>query len=194
MFHWVNFLSYAIVTAITPGPNNIMSMSNASRVGIRKFLPFNLGIWVGCFGLMLLCTLFCSTLSTVIPIIKLPIRIVGALYMLWLAWKTFKSTGIAEKSAAKNSFFSAIALQFLNPKLYIYGVVSVEAYILPVYAGQWGMLALFAFVLSVISFIATVCWALFGSMFQLLFSKYAKITNTVMALLLVYCAVSLFLA
>jgi hypothetical protein len=36
-------------------------------------------------------------------------------------------------------------------------------------------------------------WSLFGSVFKMLFSKYAKITNAIMALLLVYCAVSLFL-
>ena len=47
MFSWLNFLSYAVVTAATPGPNNIMSMSNASRLGFRRSFPFNLGIWLG---------------------------------------------------------------------------------------------------------------------------------------------------
>ena len=50
----------------------------------------------------------------------------------------------------------------------------------------------FALLLAFIGFLFTLCWALFGSLFQLLFSKYARITNTLMALLLVYCAVSLF--
>lgn len=40
MFNWLNFLSYAVITAITPGPNNIMSMSNAGRLGFRKSFPF----------------------------------------------------------------------------------------------------------------------------------------------------------
>lgn len=31
--HWASFLTYAVVTAVTPGPNNIMSMSNGSRLG-----------------------------------------------------------------------------------------------------------------------------------------------------------------
>lgn len=47
MFPWFSFLTYAVVTAVTPGPNNIMSMSNGSRKGFRGALPFNLGIWVG---------------------------------------------------------------------------------------------------------------------------------------------------
>ncbi len=39
------FLSYVIITTFTPGPNNIMSMSNASRYGFRKSLPFNVGVF-----------------------------------------------------------------------------------------------------------------------------------------------------
>ena len=42
MFQWHLFLTYAVVTAATPGPNNILSMSNGSRKGFRGALPFNL--------------------------------------------------------------------------------------------------------------------------------------------------------
>ena len=69
----------------------------------------------------------------------------------------------------------------------------MEAYILPFYQGQWGALVFFALLLAFIGFAFTLLWALFGSVFKLLFSKHARLTNTVMALLLVYCAVSLFL-
>ena len=91
MFHWIPFLTYAVATAVTPGPNNIMSMSNGSRFGFRKALPFNLGIGVGFSVVMLLCTAFCSLLSAFIPKIKLPMLILGGLYMLHLAWDTFRS-------------------------------------------------------------------------------------------------------
>ena len=40
MFPWFSFLTYAVVTAVTPGPNNIMSMSNGSRQGFLGALPF----------------------------------------------------------------------------------------------------------------------------------------------------------
>ena len=193
MFSWINFLSYVIITAVTPGPNNIMSMSNAGRLGFKKSIPFNLGIWVGFSVVMLICTFFCNTLSAVIPKIKMPMLVIGALYMLWLAWKTFKSSSVIEEDHSHSGFISGLVLQFVNPKIYIYCIVSMEAYILPFYQGQWGALIFFALFLAFIGFFFTVCWSLFGSVFKLLFSKYAKITNTVMALLLVYCAVSLFL-
>lgn len=44
MFNWLAFLTYAFITAATPGPNNIMSMSNGGRLGFMGALPFNFGI------------------------------------------------------------------------------------------------------------------------------------------------------
>ena len=192
LFSWVNFLSYAVVTAITPGPNNILSMTHASRVGFRRSFPFHLGVWWGFSLVMLLCTVFCQFLAELIPVIKTPMLIAGALYLLWLAWKTFRSPPLEGSTSDGGGFLSGFVLQFINPKIYIYCLVSMEAYILPAYQGQWGALVFFALLLAFIGFVFTLCWALFGSLFQLLFSKYARITNTLMALLLVYCAVSLF--
>lgn len=193
MFSWINFLTYAIITAVTPGPNNIMSMSNASRLGFKKSLPFNIGIWAGFSIVMLACTLFSSLLSFVLPTIKMPMLIIGAAYMLYLSWKTFKSSTEIEDSPARSGFGSGLVLQFINPKIYIYCIISMEAYILPYYSNQWLALFEFAILLAFIGFSFTLCWSIFGSIFKQIFSKYAKITNTIMALLLVYCAISLFL-
>ena len=193
MFSWLNFLSYALVTAATPGPNNIMSMSNASRLGLRRSFPFNLGIWLGFSLVMLGCTFFCNMLSALIPKIKLPMLIVGAAYMLWLAWKTFRSSSVIEEDHSRSGFISGLMLQFVNAKIYIYCIVSMEVYILPFYQGEWGALIFFALLLAFIGFAFNICWALFGSAFRLLFSRYARLSNTIMALLLVYCAVSLFI-
>ena len=194
MFSWMNFLSYAVVTAVTPGPNNIMSMSNAGRLGFRRAFPFNLGVWAGFSVVMLICTFFCNALSDIIPKIRTPMLILGAVYMLWLAWKTFKSPPVEDNDRkTKGGFIYGLVLQFVNPKIYIYCIVSMEAYILPYYHGKWIELTLFALLLAFIGFVFTLCWALFGSAFKLLFSKYSRVTNTIMALMLVYCAISLFL-
>lgn len=193
MFSWFHFLTYAVITAVTPGPNNIMSLSNAGRQGFRKALPFNFGILAGFSVVMLICTLFCGLLSSVIPKIKMPMLVIGAAYMLYLAWKTFKSSSEIEETQSVMGFRSGLALQFVNPKIYIYCIVSMEAYILPYYYDKPVALTGFALLLAFIGFAFTLCWSAFGSAFKLLFSKYAKVTNTVMALLLVYCAISLFL-
>lgn len=45
MFNWFAFLTYAVITAATPGPNNIMSMSNGGRLGFRERCPLTLAFW-----------------------------------------------------------------------------------------------------------------------------------------------------
>ena len=193
MFSWLSFLSYAVVTAATPGPNNLMSMSNAGRLGFRKSFPFNLGIWAGFSIVMLICTFFCSLLSELVPKIELPMLVVGAAYMLYLAWGTLRSSAVIEETHDSSGFLAGFLLQFVNPKIYIYCLVSMEAYILPYYQGEWLLLLFFALLLAFIGFAFTLCWSLFGSAFKLFFSKYTRVTNLVMAGLLVCCAVSLFL-
>lgn len=194
MFNWISFLTYAVITAVTPGPNNIMSMSNGSRKGFRGALPFNLGIWLGFSIVMLICTFLCSAVSTLIPKIKLPMLIAGTAYMLYLAWETFRSSDIIEENHSHDGFLPGLLLQFVNPKIYIYCIMSMEAYILPFYNGNALALFGFAMLLTFIGCTFTLCWSAFGSVFKWLFSKHAKRINTIMALLLVYCAVSLFLA
>lgn len=193
MFHWASFLTYAVITAVTPGPNNIMSMSNGNRRGFRKALPFNFGISAGFSAVMILCTVFCSLLSAWIPKIKMPMLIAGACYMFYLAWETFRSSDTIEEHHSQDGFLSGLLLQFINPKIYIYGMMSMEAYILPFYTGRPLPLLGFALLLAFIGFIFTLLWSAFGSIFKWLFSRHAKTVNTVMACLLVYCAVSLFL-
>ena len=192
MFNWVSFLTYAVVTAVTPGPNNIMSMSNGSRKGFRAALPFNFGIGLGFSIVMLLCTAFCSMLSTFIPKIKFPMLVVGAAYMLYLAWETFRSSDGIDENHSREGLISGLLLQFINPNIYIYCIMSMEAYILPFYNGKMLPLFGFAMLLAFIGFAFTLCWSAFGSVFKWLFSKHTKLVNTVMALLLVYCAISLF--
>ena len=129
---------------------------------------------------MLICTAFCSTLTELIPVVKTPMLIAGAAYMLHL------------EDHSRSGFYSGLILQFINPKIYIYCIMSMQAYILPFYTGEPFKLTLFALLLAFIGFIFTLCWSAFGSAFRLLFSRHTKSVNTIMALLLVYCAASLF--
>ena len=40
MFHLYDFLIYCFITAYTPGANNLLSMSNAIRLGLRRSIRF----------------------------------------------------------------------------------------------------------------------------------------------------------
>ncbi len=62
MFHLYDFLIYCFITAYTPGANNLLSMSNAIRLGFRRSIRFNLGILAGFAVIMSVCTAFSATL------------------------------------------------------------------------------------------------------------------------------------
>lgn len=194
MPNFLAFLSYVLVTTFTPGPNNIMSMSNASRYGFRKSIFFNVGIFFGFFIIIALCSIFSVTLYNLIPSIKPIMTYIGAVYILWLAWKTYKSKPHSEDKSEKqtNTFLSGLLLQFVNPKVIIYGITTVSTFIVPYYRSVFALTS-FSVLLAFVGFVATCCWSLFGSIFQKFLVKKDKVINIIMALLLVYCAVSLFL-
>jgi len=192
-FPWLPFLTYAVITAITPGPNNIMAMSNGSRKGFCRAMPFNFGMWAGFILVLTLCTVFCSTLSALIPKIKTPMLIIGAVYILWLAWETYRSDGNIEENHRHDRFVAGMLLQFVNPKFFLYCIMSLEAYILPVYFGNTMAILFLDAVLVLICMICNLLWTSFGASFRRLFAEHTKIVNTILAVLLVLCAVSLFL-
>ena len=194
MFDWPAFLTYAVLTTITPGPNTILSMSNGSRKGFFRGLPLNLGMWCGFSLVMIGCGLLCSLLAVWIPLIKKPMLFLGAGYLLWLAWNTFRRSGEIAEKESRGDFLTGFAMQFANPKVMLYGVMSYEAYILPCFEGRYGTLLGFAFVLSTVGFLNGLLWSAGGSVLKNLFSRYGKLMNTVMALLLVWCAVKLLLS
>jgi threonine/homoserine/homoserine lactone efflux protein len=177
--------------AYTPGPNNIMSMNNAKNVGFKKGMIFNFGMFVGFFVVMILCLIFSTVLYALVPKIQIPMKILGAAYMVYLIIKTLIPSKTHEIKNNDGSFLIGALLQFINPKIIIYGITAMSSYIL-VYYSKAPVLIFFAFVLAFVGFTGTLCWSLFGSIFSMLFSKHGKILNIIMAVLLLYCAVSFF--
>lgn len=187
------FVSYALITTFTPGPNNIMSMTYASRYGFRKSIRFNVGVFFGFFVIMGLCTLFSTTLYNLFPDFKPYMLAIGTIYILYLAYKTFTSHPSDMTNDSKiNTFIAGFLLQFINPKVILYGITTLSTFVIP-HGFSVSVLIAFSFGLALLGFVATCCWAFFGAVFQLYLLKKARIVNTIMALLLVYCAVSLFL-
>ena len=188
------FLSYILVANFGPGPNTIISMSNASLYGFKKSIMFNVGVFFGVFIIFALSSIFSVALYDFIPSIKSIMAYIGAAYILWLAWQTYKSKPRSKEKTQKrtNTFLSGLLLQFVNPSVIIYSLATISTFIVPYYKSVF-MLASFSVILAFVGFVGTCCWALFGSIFQKFLVKNYKTVNIVMALLLVYCAVSLLL-
>jgi len=185
------FVSYVALTTMTPGPNNIMSMSNASRYGFRRSLRFTAGVCAGFFLIIGLSIAFTIVLYHAIPTIKPVMTVVGAAYILWLAWKTVTSSPHDPKAAGESTFLSGMLLQFLNPKAILYGITAASTFIVPYYHAVPVLIA-FAVALALVALVATSCWALFGSVFQRFMAENHRVVSYVMGALLVYCAISLF--
>ena len=141
-----------------------------------------------------LSSLFSVTLYALIPSVKPFMTFIGAAYIIWLAYKTYHSKPHGEEKGQRrtNTLSAGFLLQFVNPKVILYSITLMSTFIVPYYKSV-PVLAGFAVALSCTSFVATCCWGLLGSVFQKFLWKNVKLVNTVMALLLVYCAVSLFL-
>lgn len=185
------FLTMTISAALTvwsPGPNNILLLSTASTYGIKKNLKLMLGIWTGSLTLMCLCGLFCSTLGRIIPGIQPVMKYVGAAYILYLAWQTWKrrppSDSVTEKEP---SYLMGLLLQLLNVKIIVYGLTMFSSYILP-YENQVSVLFFFAVYLMFLGAVGNLIWAFAGNILKRFYTSHYRLMNGIMSLLLIWCA------
>ena len=185
------FFSYIFLAAFTPGPNNMMAMSNAARGGFRRGAVFCIGVMLGCLLCMSLCGVFTATLSQSIPRIMPVMKWVGAGYILFLAVSVFwdkEHKGGPLRHFKPDSILTGVLMQFLNIKGILYGVTAFSVFILP-HSRSLPLLALVVVILSLMAFFGTLCWAAFGAFFQRFFEKHKRLMNGIIALLLVGCAV-----
>jgi threonine/homoserine/homoserine lactone efflux protein len=180
--------------AITPGPINIMSMNNAKSIGLRNSILFNFGNYTGHFIVMLACLAFSKVLYAVAPQIQLPMKILGAVYLSYLIIRTITPSKKHEtKENGNNQYFLVGALlQFANIKIILFGITALTSYLLPYYKSI-PILVLFAILMSTIQFTGTICWTLFGTVMNKLFIKHRTVLNIIMAIMLLYCIVKLFI-
>jgi cysteine/O-acetylserine efflux protein len=189
------FLTYVFVTTFTPGPNNILSMSNGLRYGYRRTLKFLVGMTLGFLVVMLISGLLNVGLVSVMPQVRFWLNLFGAGYMLYLAWHIARSKSpedtpaAAESPQSLNTFGAGFALQFVNLKGILYGVTVFSMFITPVYQDPVSV-GLFAPLLACIGFVAVSSWALGGNLFRSFLRKYERAFNLTMGALLVYTAVA----
>ncbi|NCC15874.1 MAG: lysine transporter LysE [Clostridia bacterium] len=196
MVHIVAFISYVFVSCITPGPNNIMCMNNGGKYGVKKSLPFCAGVATG-FSLVLICCILCNLfLYRYIPRIVDVMTIFGGIYILYLAWIIWRDKPKEAKQGHRQldtqAFSTAVVLQFVNPKALLFGMTLITNFVFPYDQSVQAFLLVLGFNWVVVS-LSCGCWVLFGSVFRSFFDKNRKVLNGVMALLLIYCAVTLFI-
>lgn len=130
MEHYWTFFIFAVISCITPGPNNLMLMSSGLNFGVRRTLPHFFGVMFGFSFFFFVLGMGLSTLFTRYEYFHAVIKVLGGAYMLYLAYKVGTShTKIAGKHLARPiSFFQGVLFQWVNPKAWVIGVSSIAAY------------------------------------------------------------------
>ncbi len=176
---------YAFVMSITPGPNNVMLTTSGLIFGMARTWPHILGIP---FGVAVQLVVVGSGLGAVFalePRIQTVLKVVGTLYLLWMAWKLWRAGEMPDASLARPvSFFQAAAFQFVNPKAWLIAVTVVATFVSP---GD-GYVTRLGLVCAAFAVIGTPCmavWAAFGAGLRKILHDPSKLilVNRIMAAL-----------
>ena len=178
---------FAVVMAITPGPNNVMLMTSGVNFGFARTLPHMWGVALGFSFMAAMVGLGLAGLFTTFPILFVVLKWVGAAYLVYLAIKIARSDKVIEDQEAARplTFLQAAGFQWLNPKAWIIVISACATYAV---AGQYvASILLVALVLGVTTVPCVAIWILFGAgLRQVLRSPRALRTfNYTMAALLI---------
>ena len=183
----IALIGFAFVMAGTPGPNNMMVLTSGVNFGFRRSVPHMLGIAIGFAVMNALVGLGLGQIFERWPVIYTAMKIIGAVYLLWLAWGIARS-GAVEGGAERGNpmtFLQAAAFQWINPKAWVIAVGAVSAYSQPAYY-QLSVLVISA-VMLVVTLPCVAVWTAFGSVMRKILRdpRAVRAFNIGMALLLV---------
>lgn len=181
-----NFFIYAIINAITPGPGNILALNTVGSFGWKKGKPLFFGIFVGYYVVQILCAVFVFSVSTFIPNVLGVMKYIGAAYILWLAIHIAISKPAIDSTEKSASFLKGFLLQFVNVKIYLFGITALTGYITD-YSTSLFVLILFEMIIATIGTTATLIWIGMGVLLKKTYIKYYRPINIVLALILFEC-------
>ncbi|QQG27552.1 LysE family translocator [Pectobacterium carotovorum] len=152
-----SFFSYVTVMSITPGPNNLLLATSGVNFGLRRTLPMMMGISVGCGIQTALMGVALELLLSWMSMIRLPLTVLGCVYLLWLSWKIVRSSApelqgrVQPMTVLQGTLFQAV-----NPKAWL-----MSSNIALLYAASGGLFT------TVVAFMALnlpciLVWALLG--------------------------------
>ncbi|MEP7032132.1 MAG: LysE family translocator [Pseudolabrys sp.] len=185
---FVALVLFVFVTSFTPGPNNIMVTASGVNFGFSRTLPHMAGITIGFMTLLVVCAAGLGLIFAAAPQLQIALKIVGGIYMLWLAWKVANSRVASDSvgaAATPMTFLQAAAFQWVNPKAVVIGLTGISVYVRPDHLVIDFLILLTVFMVFTAATVMT--WTGFGVALRgiLRNPKHARIFNIAMALLLV---------
>lgn len=133
MHTFLPFLLFAFVASITPGPTNILVLTNSSRHGLLRTAPIVLG---ACGGAALLVLMVGTGLGDVLARhvqIQTVMSWIGIAWLTWLAWQIFTAPAEAVDPYQPNrgprlGLWGAASLQLVNPKTWMMALAVVSVF------------------------------------------------------------------
>jgi len=185
-----NFFVYSVINAFTPGPGNILALNTVTNYGWKKGNPLFLGIFAGYYVVQLICAVFVYGVSTLLPEVLGVMKYIGAAYILWLAVHIVFSRPDREDGAKSASFWKGFMLQFVNVKIYLFGITALTGYVTNYSTALW-VLVLFELVIATIGTIATTTWIGAGMAIQKIYLRHYRPINILLSLALLECVFSM---
>ena len=188
------FLGFAVVMAGTPGPSNTLLTATGASVGVLRGLPALFGVAVGMALMMFLVTFGLGAVILATPLLLTGVRWVGALVLLWFAYRIATSAvSHGAEGGRPIGFVGAAAFQWINPKAWLACASAAGAYLDPARGSPWLQAGVLAGLFVVAALPSCVVWLAFGAGVQrvLRSARTARAFNLVMAALLVVSVVLL---
>jgi threonine/homoserine/homoserine lactone efflux protein len=179
---------FAFAMAFTPGPNNIMLAASGVNFGFTRSVPHLAGVIIGFALLVVACGAGLGLIFTAAPGFQLALKIAGAIYMLWLAFKVataHRSGGEEDSPARPLTFWQAWLFQWINPKGLVAALSAIAIYVRP---GHERLdFAVMLLVFTIVTLASALTWTAFGVGLRSLLRNptHARIFNVSMAVLLV---------
>lgn len=161
------FVAFALVTSITPGPNNMMLLASGVNFGIRRSLPHMLGISLGFMVLVIAVGMGLGQVFERLPVLHEVLRYAGAAYLLYLAWKIAQSgapQGRDTPNAKPFTFLQAAAFQWVNPKAWIMAIGAITTY--TPHEGFFTNVLLIAALFALVNCPSVGLWTVAGSLLR----------------------------
>ncbi|WP_166416212.1 LysE family translocator [Cochlodiniinecator piscidefendens] len=124
--------TFAFVSSITPGPNNLMLMTSGVNFGILRTIPHMLGVALGFMLMVFLVGIGLVQLFDTYPISYTILKIVSIAYLLYLAWKIAMTRKVSklegEEQGTPMTFMQAALFQWVNPKAWTMALTAITVY------------------------------------------------------------------
>ena len=179
--------AYMLINSFTPGPGNILTLTTITTYGWKKGKTLFFGIVCGYYCVQAICAAAIFGLSHYLSPMLTVLKYFGGGYLLWLSVHIARSRPDERSEAKEPSFWTGFLLQFVNVKIYFYGMTCLTGYIVPYYDSFAALLGT-EMIIATVGSLASLSWAWFGMKIQKIYKKYYKPINIILAVFLVYCA------